>query len=387
MALAEASESVSEKPSRYAVSKLTLQSFRNYDFASLDVGQDSVVLTGHNGAGKTNILEALSLLIPGRGIRSATVGELDNVKLSMPWVVSADVTSGEDELHIGTGRDASAPTEKRLVKIDGDALSSQNHLARYMSVVWLTPQMDSLFRDSAGMRRRFIDRLAYSFDAEHASHVNAYERTMRERNKLLSQHGFDARWANVLEQQLAGYGVAIAMGRNQLIARLNHMIDAGEHPFPKAELALQGEVEAELAGGLSASEAEEHYAAKLSAGRREDSYAGRTLYGVHKSDLQTIHRDKQMEASLCSTGEQKAMLLSIVLAHAHARAEWEGCAPIILLDEVVAHLDSARREALFDALDALGVQVWMTGTDAADFSAIKSGVRQVDVQEGRLITL
>lgn len=369
---------------RYAVTSLHVQSFRNYRFASLETNGQSVVLTGHNGAGKTNILEALSLLVPGRGMRMAQVAELDCANVKAPWVVSAHIDRAGDSMHLGTGRDAEAETERRMVKCDGEKLSSQNALASLMAVVWLTPQMDSLFRDSAGTRRRFIDRLVHSFDAEHATHVNQYERTMRERNKLLSQYGYDTGWVHVLEQQLAGLAVAVACGRNMMLDRLNQTIANADHPFPKALLSMQGAVEALLQEGLAASEVEEYVAQKLAENRPQDSHAGRTLYGTHRSDLQVIHAPKQMDASLCSTGEQKAMLLSIILAHAHARSQWEGCAPIILLDEVVAHLDVKRRGALFDALESLGVQCWMTGTDAADFSQLGERAMKVHVEDGQL---
>lgn len=371
-------------PARCAVTQLTLQSFRNYRFASIDVGQQSVVLTGHNGAGKTNILEALSLLVPGRGFRTATISELDNMSAQSPWVVAAQAERADESYHLGTGRDVESEFERRIVKLDGELLPSQNHLAKHMAVIWLTPQMDSLFRDSAGTRRRFVDRLSHSFDAEHATHVNAYERAMRERNKLISTPGFDVAWAHVLEQQLAAMAVTIAYGRNTLLERLNQTIAQATHPFPKAELTMRGGVEELLAEGMPASQAEEYVCSVLADNRLQDSYAGRTSYGTHRSDLVVTHLGKNMDAARCSTGEQKAMLLSIILAHAQARAKWEGCAPIVLLDEVVAHLDAERREALFDALEFIGVQCWMTGTDVADFSALKKGGVQLNVEEGMI---
>ncbi len=372
----------------HAVTALQLTNFRNYAYAGLQPGTQSVVLTGHNGAGKTNILEAVSLLAPGRGFRKAKISQIDREGEGAfggsCWAVAAELYSAGQHLRVGTGRDPESEGDKRVVKIEGKRARSQNQLAEFFSVVWLVPQMDQLFQDSEGTRRRFIDRLVYSFEPQHASRVSAYEHAMRERNRLLQSYQPDAAWLNALEQKMAENGVLIGYNRNILVDRLNKAIMMSDTSFPKADIALEGAIEQALADGVSATDVEAEFAEILAQQRRADAAASRALKGVHRSELRVRHVAKDMQAANCSTGEQKAMLLSIMLAHARARAQWHGAAPVILLDEVVAHLDQQRRGELFDEIEAMGAQTWMTGTDAADFSGMQGRASFWKVEQGQI---
>jgi DNA replication and repair protein RecF len=380
------------------IGRLNLHCFRNYTSLQIEAGPRHVVLYGENGAGKTNVLEAISLLSPGRGFRKAQLRELDcqpanlngkslPVFPSSAWAVSATVVDGAGEWQIGTGRDAErgadAP-DKRLVKVDGVALKSQNQLAEYLSIAWLIPQMDPLFSEGASARRKFLDRLAYSFMPSHLEHVMAYEYAMRERNRLFEQRVNDRHWLESLEAKMAAHGVAIACMRNEAVERLNASILQATAVFPKAVLSLQGLVENWLAEGASSLRVEEQFREWLATQRQEDRLVGRALGGVHRTELKVHHAEKGREAEQCSTGEQKAMLVSILLAQARARAEWRGSGPILLLDEVVAHLDETRRGQLFEELDALKVQAWLTGTDKSLFKGLQGSAQFLRVQQGKI---
>lgn len=359
-----------------SLSRLTLTNFRNYSHLSLELSPQPVVLTGANGAGKTNLLEAVSLLTPGRGMRRAKVIDIDRAvpgsvnPLPLPWAVSASLRQPDGEVvEVGTGRDADAAvmgTDRRLVRIDGNN-APQNALADVLGVVWLTPQLDQLFQEGQSARRKFFDRLVYGFESGHAGHVNAYEQAMRERNQLLQDRRNDAAWFGALERKMAEHAVVVAAYRLQMAERLNAVIAQSRRDFPKATLEVQGAVEDMLQSGMTAVEAEGRFCELLAASRVEDGYAGRTGQGVHRSEWLVFHRAKGMEAAQCSTGEQKAVMLSIVLAQARARAMWGQSAPILLLDEVVAHLDLKRRAELAEEILDIGVQAWLTGTDAETF--------------------
>lgn len=367
-----------------SVHQLSLHHFRNYASVTLEAGGRSVILTGPNGAGKTNLLEALSLLVPGRGMRKCRLSALSARPGDAGWVVAAQVEGFDGRVQIGTALDEQAGGEKRLVRLDGFPAKSQTVLAEHLAISWQTPQMDGLFLDSQGARRRFLDRLVYQSDTAHLSRVARYEHAMRERNKLLAQPTVaDAAWLSALEETMAQHAVAIAVARAALLDRLNRVLAQQEGAFPKALLRLDGELE-QLLERQSASEAELSLARLLAENRPRDRAAGRTLSGAHRSELIVLHDAKQMEAAYCSTGEQKALLLSILLAHALVRKQWRGQAPLLLLDEVVAHLDQTRRAALAEALEALQTQVWLTGTDAADFRAFQHMARHFSVHNGAL---
>lgn len=358
---------------------LSLAHFRNYHSARLETGDQSVVLIGPNGAGKTNALEAISLLTPGRGFRRASLSDIDNLSDEASWAVAAEIDGPLGAAFIGTGPDASAEeaTDRRLVKIDGKQARSQSELARYFSVLWLTPQMDNLFIEGGSARRKFLDRLVFSFDADHAARVNAYDFAMRERNRLLQNGAGDAAWLGALEQKMAEQGIAVAVARQHTLEGLNKAIMLSWHSFPKAFLSIIGPVEAALAEG-SALAAENALRDMLGASRGADARAGRALCGIHRSRIDVLHVEKQMPAEHCSTGEQKAMLVSIILAQARAGAAWHGRVPALLLDEVATHLDARRRAELYAEIADIGAQAWLTGTDRSTFDGFAGQYVKVD---------
>ena len=339
-----------------AVSRLSLTDFRSYASAAIEPGPGFVLLYGENGAGKTNLLEAVSMLAPGRGLRGASLSEMARQGGSGGWAVAARLEATD----IGTGTLASAP-ERRQVRING-APASVNSLSEWLSVLWLTPAMDRLFTGSAGERRRFLDRLVLALEPSHAHHASRYEAAMRARNKLLAEERPDDAWLTSLELAMAEHGSAGAEARSRTVAALAERLSAaGEDHFPRANIALEGGSPGDLARLLKAN-------------RARDAAAGRTTEGPHRVDLSVLHRAKQMPAASSSTGEQKALLLGLVLGHAELVAERRGEPPILLLDEVAAHLDPKRRSALFSRLEGRG-QVWLTATEAALFDGIGSASR------------
>ena len=348
------------------IARLTLTDFRSYREMMIDPGAGFVILTGDNGAGKTNILEAVSLLAPGRGLRGAALGEMARSDGPGGFSISAHLAG---EVALGTGTLATAP-ERRQVRING-AAASVNALAEWLAVLWLTPAMDRLFAGSAGDRRRFLDRLVLAVEPEHASHAARYEAAMRARNKLLAEPDHaDPAWLAALEAGMAEHGDALGHGRTRTVAALAGAIEAsGDDEFPRSLIALEGWSGVDLAG-------------RLRANRGRDSAAGRAVEGPHRQDLAVTHLAKRQPAARASTGEQKALLLGLILAHADLVADRRGAHPILLLDEVAAHLDPGRREALFGRLHGRA-QVWMTGTEAALFEAAGEASR-LHVGEGRV---
>lgn len=356
-----------------AVTRLMVTDFRNYSRALVALDAEPVVLTGDNGAGKTNLMEAVSYLSPGRGLRGAKLGDVTRIGAAR-WAVSATVDSPAGETRIGTGlepRDADDPEDggdRRLIQIDGAAAGAPA-LAEILRVSWLTPQMDRLFIEGASGRRRFLDRLVLGLHPAHGRETAAYERAMRERNRLLAEGRADPLWLDALEVRMAEHGVAVAAARLDAVARLQAAVEMGGSAFPAADLAVEGQIEADLAAA-PAVEAEDRYRQRLKAARMRDAAAGRAGDGPHLSDLKAVHRAKAMPAGLCSTGEQKALLIGVTLAAARLVRAETGAAPVLLLDEVAAHLDARRRGALFDDVLALGSQAWMSGTDAALFAPL-----------------
>ncbi len=370
-----------------SLSSLALSNFRNYEYVRVEVSPAPVVLTGENGAGKTNILEAISLLSVGRGLRRAKLAEIDSVATGAAWAIAANINGRMGEVKIGTGRDSESAenADKRIVKIDGKITRGQAELARHISLIWLTPQMEQLFAEGTSAGRKFLDRLVFSFEAEHATHINEYEYAMRERNKLLQYGRADAVWLAALEQKMAGCAAVIATARLATCEHINHTIAASPLSFPKAYVDVSGFVEDLLKSGLSALEAENTLLAALEGNRNQDAAAGRTLTGVHRSELKVIHLGKNMQAENCSMGEQKAMMLSIVLAQARSGARWHGVTPIILLDEVAGHLDAIKRGELFEEIHSLGAQVWMTGTDLSSFAGLQGKAQFFAVEGGNIV--
>jgi DNA replication and repair protein RecF len=376
---------------RVGVTRLVLTDFRNYREARLTLGTASVVLTGPNGAGKTNLLEAVSFLAPGRGLRGAKLSEIDRRQrtecggTSRGWAVAAVVVTRRGTLRIGTGHDAGPqPTsERRIVRIDGEPARGQTVLCERLVVVWLTPSMDRLFLEGPSGRRRFLDRLVLGLDPAHASHVAAYEQALRERSRLLRDGPADSAWFAALEKVMAERGVAVAAARREAVQQLDRACAEAEGPFPRARLRLIGTVEDWLEA-MPALAAETKLASALAANRHADAQAGGALIGPHRSDLAVILADKGIAAELASTGEQKALLISILLAHAGLQRAVRGEPPLLLLDEIAAHLDASRRAALFDALLRLDSQAWLTGTDEALFAPLRCQAQFLSVHDGNL---
>jgi DNA replication and repair protein RecF len=376
---------------RLWVERLTLTNFRSYASLALEVGPEPQVLIGANGAGKTNLLEAISMLAPGQGLRRATYTDLARGAGDGGWAVAARVNAHPGPVDIGTGLQTNGTGERqnRIVRVNGAPAGGTNALSDYLDLAWVTPAMDGLFTGAASERRRFLDRLIVCFDTGYRTRVNRFERAMQQRNRLLADGVRDGARFEGLELQMAEMGTAIAAARAEAVSGLAAVIaerDVREpdSPFPAAALAIEGALEADLER-MAAVDVEETYACVLRDHRERDRAAGRTLDGPHRSDLLVSHAPKGMPARLCSSGEQKALLLGLVLAHAELVARrHEGIAPILLLDEVTAHLDEARRAALFAEILRLGTQAWMTGTDAQAFMALAHEARFWGVEEGAL---
>ncbi len=369
------------------VLRLTLANFRNYRAASLEADARPIVLYGPNGAGKTNLIEAISFLAPGRGLRRATLEEVAFHEGDGSWAVSAEVEGALGLATLGTGVERAledGATVQRKCRIDCEAVASAAAFADHLRVVWLVPAMDSLFVGAPSERRRFLDRLALAIDAEHASRVNALERALRSRNRLLEEPRPDPHWLDAVEHETAELAVAVAGLRAEALHRLESVLASRQgSDFPPVEIALDGWME-KLLPAHPAIEIEERYRRVLRDNRVRDAAAGRTLDGPHLTDLSVFYRQKGIPAADVSTGEQKALLIGLVLAHARLIAEMTASTPVLLLDEVVAHLDPARRAALHVELAQLGAQVWMTGADPALFAEIEDDAAMIEVDSGRL---
>ena len=371
------------------IRRLTLSNFRSYHAASLAVDAQLAVLVGPNGAGKTNLIEAISFLAPGRGLRRATLDEVAFAEGDGAWAVAAELEGALGLATLGTGIEPPAhedATLTRKCRIDGEPVPSAAAFADHLSVVWMTPAMDGLFGGPAAERRRFLDRLVLAVDGTHSARVNALERALRSRNRLLEQPNPDAHWLDAIEHETAEVAIAVAAARAETVRRLAAVLARDRDPaspFPWAGIALDGWIENALME-QPATEVEDRYRAVLRANRARDAAAGRTTDGTHLTDLEVLYGPKGIAAGQASTGEQKALLIGLVLAHAGLVAEMTRLAPLLLLDEVIAHLDPGRRAALYDALSALDVQVWMTGADPAPFADVASRAQIFAVSPGRV---
>jgi DNA replication and repair protein RecF len=386
---------------RIAVERLDLTAFRNYPSLRLALAEPArpVALSGPNGAGKTNLLEALSYLAPGRGLRGARLADVACRSGEAPWAVAGIVHAPEGTHRIGTGlapalhddsededegaESAGAPSARRVVMLDGQKLKGSSALAGAVSVLWLTPRMDRLFQDGPSERRRFFDQLTAGLFPGHAAELAAYEKLMRQRLKLLTENAaFDEAWLAALEGRMAAHAVALAACRREMLDLLvAHLPFTRKGAFPLPKLALAGSVEA-LLDDRAALEAEEAFAKTLARQRSADRAQARTTEGPHRTDLLARHPDKDLAAGLCSTGEQKAMLIGIVLAGARLQRALKGRAPLLLLDEIAAHLDKTRRNVLFDELVALSAQAWMTGTAKSLFAPLAGAAAHFTVAAG-----
>jgi DNA replication and repair protein RecF len=376
---------------RPKVRRLLLADFRSYEALDLQVDGDLIVLVGENGAGKTNILEAISLLTPGRGLRRADLADCAREGGGGGWAVSVELEDEDHRVQLGSGRDNadSSQPQSRKCRIDRAPVGSARAFADHVRVVWLTPSMDGLFTGPAGDRRRFLDRLVLAVDAEHGPRVTALERALRNRNRLLEDRFADSVWLDAAEREIAGIAVAVAAARSETVSRLAALITEGRDansPFPWADLALAGELES-MIPDMPALEVEDRYRAMLRASRARDAAAGRTLVGPQASDLVVRHGPKNADAARSSTGEQKALLVGLVLAHARLVASMSGLVPLVLLDEIAAHFDPLRRGALYDSLADLGAQVWMTGADPSAFADLRERATILRVSPGQAAPL
>ena len=370
------------------MTRLRLTDFRNYAFLDLRVDPRPVCLVGPNGAGKTNLVEAVSFLGPGRGLRAAGADAVRRKTDEGPaplWAVHAEAETREGPVTLATGADPAEPARRRT-RLEG-AAATQTELARILPLLWLTPREDRLWAGARADRMRFFDRLVLAGDPAHAQTAIRYDKALRERQRLLDRmedgQRPDPAWLDALEREIAASGVAMAAARLDALVRLQAEIDdRPETAFPKADLALEGLVEADLADGLPALEAEDRFLSALESARRRDAAAGRALTGPHRTELTARHRGKDQPASDCSTGEQKALVLGLALAQGAALAKVKGSAPVLIFDEACAHLDAARREGLADAILAMGAQAWLTGVESALFSAFGARAQTVAVENG-----
>jgi DNA replication and repair protein RecF len=372
------------------IRRLTLTNFRSYHAAQIEVAGELVVLTGPNGAGKTNLIEAISFLAPGRGLRRATLEDVAFSEGNGAWAISASVDGALGLASLGTGIEPPASEDAvvtRKCRIDREPVASAAAFADHLRVIWLIPAMDGLFNGPASDRRRFLDRLVLAVDAEHGSRVNALERALRSRNRLLEDPRPDPHWLDAIEHETAELAVAVTALRVETVSRLQAVLatrrDRNASAFPAADLMLEGWME-KLVLLHPSVDVEDRYRTILRDNRARDAAAGRTLDGPHLSDLTVIYEPKSIPAAEASTGEQKALLIGLVLAHAGLLTEMSGFAPVLLLDEVVAHLDPSRRLALYAELDELGAQAWLTGADPAAFSDIDAKADVLEVSPGRI---
>ncbi len=387
------------------VLRLTLTDFRNYQFLRINAELCPIIITGENGCGKTNILEAISFLTPGRGLRSAKLSDIRRITpalvsdeyspteiSSLNWAVSAQVQNNEDVIEIGTAVEKSAREteddsirsfERRIVKINGVKISSQAELGKYISANWLTPQMDRLFRGGSQPRRSFLDRLVYAFDLEHAKRTANFEHLYKEWYQLIKNGINDTKWLSSLEENMATIGVAIAAARREQIAKLNSFIEhEPDDIFPNVILELDGSIE-KLLDKMPAVEVEDFYRNLLFKQRRNVLYND-SVDGINRTDFKVYYKKKRMPAELCSTGEQKSLLISIILAQTKCQTLYQGFAPVLLLDEVAAHLDDIKREALLEKIRALKVQAWITATDPELFSSLKNESQFICIKNGKI---
>ena len=369
-----------------ALIKIKLHHFRCYNHAVLDgLSSGLIILSGPNGAGKTNILEAISLLSPGRGLRSARVTEIQKNNTNSPWAVAGTLQDHYgNEIRLGTGRDPLSQNRKRITRINSETVKNQTELGKYLSCIWLTPQMDRLFLGSSRERRKFLDRLIFAFDPGHAGRGTRYENCLLQRSKLLRNGIMDNTWLTGLEQQIAETGIAIAAARLDFIERLHTAcIATDETYFPRANFWVNGTIENRLKN-IPALEAEETFKTMLAENRAHDAITGGTAKGPHKTDLCVTHAAKNMPADQCSTGEQKALLIGLILAHAQLIKAERKNPPILLLDEIAAHLDDKRRNALYQILGNIGAQSWLTGTEHSLFTELNGKAQFFNIENAEI---
>lgn len=372
---------LSSKTPALTVGRLSLTAFRNYASARLETSPGTVLLTGPNGSGKTNLLEALSLFVPGRGLRRARLSDLQSRSTGTPWAVAAEMEGPQGALKLGTGRDPEGPAERRLIRLDERPIKNQALLATHVAMVWVTPEMDRVLTDSPSARRRLLDRMVFDADPAHAGRVQRYEKAMRERSRLLREGRRDPAWLSALEDEMARTGTAIAAARQDLLGRLLLMMTQASPRFPKADLTLRGAVEEHILE-RPALLVEDEIRSALASSRASDATSGSTSIGPHRSDLVVEHAQERKPIHLCSTGEQKALVIAVMLSYGRYLAHLRGFAPLLLLDDIASHLDAPRRSALFEEIKVLGSQAWITGTDEAFFAPHLNETQRFKIEGG-----
>ena len=384
------------------VKRLTLTEFRNYATLRINTDLQPVIITGKNGSGKTNILEAISLLTPGRGLRSAKLSELKRIVpvteqaefLPPVWSIAADILHNNEEITIGTTMQRALKElendeeyhsyDRRIIQIDQQKISQQGELGKYISAIWLTPQMERLFQGGAQPRRSFLDRLVYAFDLEHAKRVSSFEHLYRQWLQILKSGKYDIRWLQSLESEMATYGVAIAAARREQIARLNTFIkQESDDVFPDVSLVLEGTIERML-DTKPALQVEDFYADLFVQNRHKILYND-TVDGINKTDFKVFYKAKNMPAELCSTGEQKALLISIILLQTKCQILDRGFSPVLLLDEVTSHLDAQKRSALLAKIRDLHLQAWITSTEEQNFTELRNFAQFIQIADGKIV--
>lgn len=384
------------------VTRLTLSDFRNYTNLRIEANISPIIITGENGSGKTNILEAISFLTPGKGLRGAKLADIKNINSNIfppsssenGWYVAAEILKNNEENLIGTGIQKNFKEDeheeqirifdRRIVKINQQKISQQIELGKYISAIWITPQMDRLFLGGTQPRRNFLDRLVYAFDLEHAKRLANFEHLYRQWFQILKSGHADINWLKATEETMSAYGVAIAAARREVIAKLNTFITSEpDDIFPDVRLELNGIIENEL-NNMPAVKVEQFYADKLAQQRKNVLYS-EYVDGINRTDFKVFYQKKNMPAELCSTGEQKALLISIILAQTKCQILDKGFAPVLLLDEVTTHLDDKKRDALLNKIKELNLQAWITSTEEQNFSVLKNSAQFMKVQNNKII--
>jgi DNA replication and repair protein RecF len=370
-----------------SLTSLILTDFRSYASASLSLDGGAVVLHGPNGAGKTNLLEAISLLTPGKGLRGATAAEMGRREpgeaSGRPWGVASTMNTADGEVRLGTGVQTMGPSARRIVRIDGET-APPGRMLEHLRPVWATPEQDRLFSDARADRLKFFDRMVFAANPDHAATISNYEKALRERIRLLSDEtrAADPLWLDALEARLSEAGARAAVARVAALRALQDGINArSDRPFPLANLGLEGPAEQMALEGADEADILSMLGEGFVRARTRDGAAGRSLFGPHRTDLTALHREKNRPAAEGSSGEQKALVLNLILAQVTRLAEAKA-QPVLLLDEAPAHLDEARRAALFDEIEALGLQAFMTGTERGLFGALEGRAQFVEVQPG-----
>lgn len=375
-----------ESLNSFYISNLSVLNFRNYSTLRMNFSGLPVVLIGKNGAGKTNVLEMISMLAPGKGLRNCKILDMERIDSDnnrYPWSVSSIVNLKSREIHLGTGRDEAGEKKTRINKINNKVVRSQHEFAKVLSVSWVTPRMDSLFYGAVSDRRKFMDRLVYNFYPKHSSSLYSYDHAVKERLRVLYSGG-SSKWISALELKIAEESVSIAIARNKILKIIQQYIFESQTLFPKVIVSAEGFVENLLKDNVEESECKEIVIKKLFENRDKDLISGKTNIGIHRSDLSAFHKDKNISASFCSTGEQKALLVSIILAELKAKYKNNQTVPVLLLDEIAAHLDSSKLESLLEELLLMKVQTWITGTDKERFSYLYKKAQFVKVANNKL---